>query len=193
VVQRAESNSANSSWWLEAEDDGSESWDDDDTPVNTVSPEEEKKQREIAVTAFVWNNFPAERNGFVKIGVHETTNEKAASLVIHGPSLGRVGSGHGSGKGGGFYVTPVKGQLGTAVASIAYGECFVAIYIAKAAKRRATNSSTVDEAEELYANPDEPSQACYYVMGAGGEIVIPTRCFALVRVAATPADCNNFH
>lgn len=147
--------------------------------MNTVSPEEEKKLRIQTLEEAKQNPFPTSHGDYKLIGVHEASEENAALLVKFGPDPDKVGTGSGSGKGKGFYVTPSK-----ALVELPYGECILAVYIKKAALPRTGGSSTVDELEDERFD-DRP---CYYVMGIGGEIVVPIRCFGLVKLARTQSD-----
>jgi hypothetical protein len=164
--------------------------------VNTKSPEQLKEDRKKAIANFPWTKFLQRTNGCLLLGVHETTEQNVASLVANGPDPARVGLGHGSGKGEGFYVTPIdQKKFSTVVNAIEYDECFVAIYIKTSAKRRSSSgAASVAEVEKIYKEEfeEDPNEPCYYVMAAGGEIVIPTRCFGLVRVAAKPEDCGKW-
>jgi hypothetical protein len=188
VVQRAD-------WFLNDDDGGygSDSSDGDETsPINTISPEEFRVIRVKAIAAFEAANFPRSHKTYKLLGVHETTNEKAASLVKNGPATDQVGSGHGLGKGRGFYLTPIGTKL---VVDLDYGECIVAVYIKNTAERRGSGGiDNVDQLEKQYVEEfEEPAdQPCYYVMAGGGEIVIPERCFGLVKMAKERSDLSKW-
>ena len=188
VVQRAD-------WFLNNDDGGygSDSSDGDEAPpINTISPEEFRVIRVRAIAAFEAANFPRGYKGYKLLGVHETTNERAASLVQNGPATDQVGSGHGLGKGRGFYLTPIGTKL---VVDLDYGECIVAVYIKNTAERRGSGGiDDVDQLEKQYIEEfEEPAdQPCYYVMGGGGEIVIPERCFGLVKMAKERSDLSKW-
>jgi hypothetical protein len=188
VVQRAD-------WFLNDDDGGygSDSSDGDEKPaINTISPEEFRVIRVKAIAAFEAANFQRKHKGYKLLGVHETTNEKAASLVTNGPAADQVGSGHGLGKGRGFYITPIGTKLSV---DLDYGECIVAVYMIETAERRGSGGiDNVDQLEKQYVEEfEEPEdQPCYYVMAGGGEIVIPERCFGLVKMAKERSDLNKW-
>jgi hypothetical protein len=183
---------------LDSDDDGdSVSWDNDeegfdtgeelDTKEKFISKEERDELRRAKANAFGWKEFPEVIRGFRKIGVHETTAENVRSLVQAGPLSAKVDSGHGIGKGRGFYVTHVgEKTLYNAVKAIAYEDNFVAIYVPTAMQRLQSpdeESNNVAELDRIYGE-----QMCYYVMSGGTEVLIPERCFHLVKAVATIED-----
>jgi hypothetical protein len=155
-----------------------------------VSEEEALKRRKQAAEDFGWNTYPDVIGSYVKLGVHETKASNNESLVANGPRDDRIDtSGHGIGKGRGFYVTHVGQQtLFNAIRAIRYEENFVAVYIHSSAKRRQSRSeetNSVAELDKIYAGEN-----CYYVMSGGSEIIIPPRSFGLVRIVASQADAE---
>jgi hypothetical protein len=173
------------------------SWDDDDLGVlpttsasaKPLKQEEDAPSRQQIIDKFSWDSFPSSKGNYVRIGFHETNSENVPTLVASGPSKEKFGTGRGLGKGRGFYVTPLSGAKAfkTAAGAIAYGESFVVVYVHTHLKCYGTSASTVEEADEICADDDRFKET-YYAMGAGGEIVLPERCFPSVKIAATPGD-----
>jgi hypothetical protein len=179
-------------------------WDDDEeTPASKQVPsqldnyiwgtspqEQEQETRKQLADAFDWKSFPEAKNGYIKLGVHETRAEGTRSLVVSGPSAERFGTGHGLGKGRGFYVTHVGQKLlRSAIKGMAYFNNFVVIYVP--ASWPAIQSP--DEQSNSVAHLDKTWRGtfCYYVMSGGSEIVIPERCFPFVKVVANQKDLDN--
>jgi archaellum component FlaC len=108
-----------------------EDFSDDDLGFGRFDPFATKKDpRKELADKFGWEKYPDLKGGYRKIGVHETKQENIGKLVKSGPSTEKLGTGHGLGKGKGFYVTPVgKKKLSSAVSGIAYENHFLAVYI----------------------------------------------------------------
>lgn len=143
-------------------------------------------RRRQAAEAFGWEDFPEEIDGLIKLGVHETGQASVSRLVALGPLIKQVGTGRGSGKGPGFYVTHVgERTLYNATKGIEYGESFVAVYVPGDLDSVASESDEEDSVETL-AKKHPQRRHCYYVMSGGSEIVVPTWCFQHITVVARP-------
>lgn len=152
-----------------------------------MSPEEEEEARKKAADEFGWTNYPDQIKGYKKLGVHETAGANIATLVANGPDPGKMGKGHGSGKGPGFYVTHVgQKTLYNAVKAIAYENNFVAVYIKDDVPEFKSPSPEKDDVATL----DEMcgNESRYYRVSGGSEIIIPERVFGKVRIVSRQED-----
>lgn len=160
---------------------------EDDDDINALVDERLREtRRRLAAEAFGWEGFPEAVNGLIKLGVHETGVANVSRLVALGPLNKLVGTGRGSGKGAGFYITHVgKKTLFNATKGIEYGESFVAVYVPNTLKRIKSESEEENNVDVL-AKLHPESRYCYYVMEGGSEIVVPTWCFDQITVVARP-------
>jgi len=160
--------------------------------VMNASGQIQQKAPRLYDKNFRWDKFPKNFDGYKKIGVHETKGESVASLVEKGPLRRKIDSNNGIGKGPGFYVTPIGNkQLHTALGDITYGERFLAVYVPTNFKLIRAESEDENNVRSLDDKCGKVPRVYYAVLG-GGEIIIPKRCFAMVRLAAVPGDLENF-
>ncbi|NEP49511.1 MAG: DUF4157 domain-containing protein [Moorea sp. SIO3C2] len=153
----------------------------DENPV-----EEHNKRMDQIVSDFNWPSFPMDTKGKILIGVHQTNPKNLESLVKHGPSKDKMGTGHGLGKGQGFYVSYVgKKSLSTVVKAVDYGEGLVAVYLPKKFSPKQMLSSEGNNVTEYEGN-SENEKADYYIMSGGSEIVIPERNFKHIKLVTKP-------
>ena len=94
-----------------------------------------------------------------------------------------MGTGHGLGKGPGFYVSHVgQRTLYNAIKGISYGERFLAVYIPSNLREIRSGSEETNNTEVL--DKSHGGEFCYYVMSGGSEVVIPVRCFGLITLVS---------
>jgi len=98
------------------------------------------------------------------VGFHYTTYENAISLLKSAPHIKRIGSGNGTGKGMGFYVTKNKNSLWGPVALRVYVSDFSSL-----PKKNAVYEQATEETEEI-------------LIFGKDEIVIPTKYFNCISV-----------
>ena len=114
---------------------------------------------------FPYAEFPKVSGKYTLIGVHETYESNIQSLLTSGPAINKIGTKHGTGKGPGFYVTPVgERKLSTVITSeLRYGTRILAVYF------ETRNLSMIEQAAAL-------------------EWVIPKEAFSSVKLARTITD-----
>jgi len=125
------------------------------------------------------------------IGLHATTTENLGPLLIEGVSKEKFGSGHGVGKGNGFYVIPSNGKVPNLSkleeSAKAWGPHRVAVYLSEDCEPYQTiKGDTVDSLED--ENTDHEKR--YYVFGQA-EIVIPPSLFGDIKLLRDPADITH--
>lgn len=98
------------------------------TPHNSFAVSEEP-------TLFGYSQFPTEIGDYILVGVHQTPIKNVVCICTYGPLSKMVGKGSGSGKGRGFYVTPIvkNEDFHKKVNQLLYNGVFLAVYIAKEA------------------------------------------------------------
>jgi hypothetical protein len=152
--------------------------------IGTASTEsKEEARRRKAAEDFGWNEFPETFRDLKKVGVHETKGENVDSLIANGPSPVKLGTGHGLGKGPGFYVSHVgQRTLYNAIKGISYGERFLAVYVPSDLMAIRSTSEQTNNTDVL--DKTHGGEFCYYVMSGGSEVVIPVRCFGLITLVS---------
>lgn len=121
------------------------------------------------------------------VGVHATSMENLGSLMTEGVSDSKVDTGHGIGKGRGFYIIPtVRGipDLTKAEKSAKFWDpSIVAVYLptdcSRVVARDGQNVQTLEAANA--------GRKCYYEFGAE-EIVIPPSLFSQIILVRNPDD-----
>ncbi len=179
-----------------SEPDSVDSKDDDNSAVDKkdieaiaaqFDPRLIRANRIEAIKIFAWDRYPNSINGYKKLGVHETKKENVTGLTARGPEEAFIDTGNGSGKGPGFYLTPIGFRsifavLAPEAAPINYGESFTVVYIKEDIREVRVSDPGQDNTNIL--EPNHGEYDCYYVMSGGQEIVIPPRCFKHVKVLA---------
>ncbi|AOX01996.1 hypothetical protein BJP34_23485 [Moorena producens PAL-8-15-08-1] len=155
--------------------------------VDEFDNEKFKNKMAAIVNKFGWDAFPEETKKLQLLGVHQTDPKNVTSLVENGPDQTRIGQGHGSGKGEGFYVTPVKKKqnLLKQVTAMDYGEGLVAVYVPKTFEELLLITTLGQNVDEMEQDEDKDSWD-YYITEKRGEIIIPPRNFEKVKIVIDP-------
>jgi hypothetical protein len=123
--------------------------------------------------------------GYRLVGFHATTMENAGPLVQEGVSAERFGTGHGAGKGEGFYFIP--GSTNRTIRSAkGWGGHVVAVFLPQSARSEwADDTDNVQTLEEQ--NTD--GEHLYYMFGDDEAVVPPSLCRA-IKIVVDPADIS---
>lgn len=162
-------------------DNGSES--DESLSAREIEEESEAEDAE----SFRYDLFPKSVGDYKLVGVHETRSRNIGSLISGGISADKMNSGHGLGKGPGFYILPVmtgdKLRTATKDPKLRWGTRFVAVYIHKSCTLvKAADGENTVTLERKYEG-----KKCYYSF-AELEHVIPVSLFDKVILAREPKD-----
>lgn len=130
----------------------------------------------------------ADLAGYKLVGVHATRAEALGPLVMYGPSVDKIDSGHHVGKGRGFYFIPFShAAVQTTVNNaLAWGPFVVAVFLPKK-----FNPVRADDGDNV-ATLDAAHPDSYYVFG-DLEAVISERDFARIKIACGPVDIASPH
>jgi hypothetical protein len=124
--------------------------------------------------------------GHKLVGVHATTIENLGPLMMEGIAADRIGTGHGKGKGQGFYIIPtMKGVVdltGGEKSAAGWDPFLVAVYLPKHSMCMPAKSG--DNVQTL---EEEWGEDCFFKFGAD-EAVIPPSLFAEVILVRDPSD-----
>ncbi len=160
---------------------GSLEWDDVEVPLEfrrLIS----KEEYELRVKAL--------RRRLAKhtlVGLHATTAENLGPLMAEGVSDRRVNSGHGVGKGRGFYIIPVatiKGVPRAEKSAKGWDPFVVAVYLPRECEAR--TAGKLDNVQTLEKEKQE-GESYYYTFG-DDEAVIPPSLFDQIVLVRDPAD-----
>jgi hypothetical protein len=126
-------------------------------------------------------------SGHKLVGLHATRIESTATLVAEGVSEARFDSGHGVGKGKGFYIVPTTGAVNRSIRETvaSWGTHAVAVYVPKECQMlRALGGDTVQTLEA------ENEGGCFYYQFGAAEAVIPPSVCGRVILVTDPADIS---
>ncbi|MFJ3797560.1 hypothetical protein ACIPSJ_14815 [Streptomyces sp. NPDC090088] len=136
----------------------------------------------------------ASLSGYRFVGFHGTNAENVGGLIIDGPDVARIASGHGIGKGRGFYVAPVVGPPGAKAPGTAaakkearlWGRFLVAVYVADdvTVGHHADESDGGVEFEDTGASGSGPEMAYH----GSDELVIPEQLFGKIKLVRNVDD-----
>ncbi|AVH73343.1 eCIS core domain-containing protein [Nostoc sp. 'Lobaria pulmonaria (5183) cyanobiont'] len=158
---------------LQPEEDESESSDKD-----------EYESEEESAENFKFQDFPSVKGNYKLIGVHETRSKNVNSLVANGISSDMMGSGHGLGKGTGFYILPVyNSNLKKSIEGLRWGTRFVAVYI-----NQNCTLKRAEDGENMETLENKSGGNKYYYEFGKLEHVIPESLFGEVKLARLPND-----
>ncbi|MER5530533.1 hypothetical protein ABT075_39170 [Streptomyces sp. NPDC002677] len=133
-------------------------------------------------------------SGYRLVGFHGTNAENVGGLIIDGPDVARIATGHGIGKGRGFYVAPVvgppggksPGTSGAKKEARMWGKFLVAVYVADDVQV----GEHYDESDDGFAFEGGGSAAGEPVMTFHGsdELVVPEELFGKIKLVRNVDD-----
>lgn len=126
-------------------------------------------------------------SGYTLVGLHATTMENTGPLVREGVSPARFNTGHGVGKGNGFYIIPAQNiTAGILRKAKAWGNHVVAVYLPESAEQEwAAEGDNVQTLEE----ENEENTPRYYMFGDLEAVIPPSLC-PEVKLVVDPADIS---
>ena len=125
--------------------------------------------------------------GYKLVGLHATTMESTGPLVKEGVSQARFATGHGVGKGKGFYIIPAQRITDNLIKNTkAWGNHVLAVFLPKSAEQAwATGGDNVQTLEE----ENVERKPLYYMFGDLEAVIPPSLC-PKVKIVVDPADIS---
>jgi hypothetical protein len=123
--------------------------------------------------------------GYKLVGFHATTMENAGPLVQEGISASRFNTGHGAGKGQGFYFIPGESKK-TITSAKGWGGHVVAVFLPESAEEEwAEDTENVQTLEQ----GNVARKPLYYLFGSHEAVIPPSLC-GKVKIVVDPADIS---
>jgi hypothetical protein len=161
---------------------GAQEWDQPEAPLEfrRIVPEDLYKAQLDAVRKRI--------AGHQLVGVHATTMDNVGPLMLEGVAALRIGSGHGKGKGPGFYFIPSPGGMKDVAKAEdlarGWGSSRVAVFLPDHCERKVAGD--LDTVEKLEANKQQGKD--YFYEFGPAEAVIPAALFSQILLVRDPAD-----
>jgi hypothetical protein len=167
-------------------------WDTDE--YGAPEPAEFRREMPAADIAEQQRALNQTLSGYRLVGFHGTNAENVGGLVIDGPDVARIATGHGIGKGRGFYVAPVvgppggksPGTSGAKKEARMWGKFLVAVYVAD----DVSVGEHYDESDDGFAFESGGSASGEPVMTFHGsdELVVPEELFGKIKLVRNVDD-----
>ncbi|MEV6765890.1 hypothetical protein AB0N16_35715 [Streptomyces sp. NPDC051105] len=167
-------------------------WDTDE--YGAPEPAEFRREMPAADIAEQQRALSQALSGYRLVGFHGTNAENVGGLIVDGPDVARIATGHGIGKGRGFYVAPVvgppggksPGTSGAKKEARMWGKFLVAVYVAD----DVPVGEHHDETEDGFAFESDGSASGEPVMTFHGsdELVVPEELFGKIKLVRNVDD-----
>jgi hypothetical protein len=126
-------------------------------------------------------------SGYKLVGVHATTMENTAPLLQEGVSIAKFNTGHGIGKGAGFYIIPSEIMTKRLILSArGWGSHILAVYLPNDAEKQWAGK--LDNVQTM-ERKNTKKEKRYYMFGKEEAVIPPSLCH-LVKLVVDPADIS---
>ena len=121
------------------------------------------------------------------VGLHATTMENTGALVKEGVSQDRFNTGHGVGKGDGFYIIPASIVTPKTIKEAkAWGSHVLAVFLPASAEQEWAEEG--DNVQTLETQ-NTKNESLYYIFGKSEAVIPPSLC-SQVKIVVDPADIS---